>query len=216
MHERDDDGIWRPLARPVAAIPDGSIAALRRQAAECRACDLWEHATQTVFGAGSAKARVVLVGEQAGDREDIEGRPFVGPAGTLLRGVLEEVGIDTAEVYVTNAVKHFRFEQRGKVRLHKRANAAQQAACRQWLAAELDRIRPRQVVCLGALAAQNVFGNDFRLTAQRGRWQELAGARGMATWHPSAVLRAPGDRRQALHDDLRADLALVAEAMAED
>ncbi|MFC4726987.1 UdgX family uracil-DNA binding protein [Coralloluteibacterium thermophilus] len=206
--------IWQPLAKPPPEIPAGDLATLRRKARGCRACPLWAPATQTVFGEGPADARVVMVGEQAGDREDIEGRPFVGPAGRLLHELLEEAGVDPAEVYITNAVKHFKFEQRGKARLHKRANAAEQTACRRWLAAELDRIRPRHVVCLGALAAQNVFGNAFRLTAQRGQWQPLAGAQGMATWHPSAVLRAPGERRAALRDDLREDLARLAEALA--
>src|SRR5688500_3150474 len=180
-----------PLAKPVAIVPTGALTTLRRKARACRACPLWKPATQTVFGEGPVDAVAMLIGEQPGNAEDLAGRPFVGPAGALLDQALAEAGLERATLYLTNTVKHFKFEPRGKVRLHKRANAAEQAACRPWLAAELDRLQPRLLVCLGAMAAQAVFGASFRVTRERGRWIELgAGRRGLATWHPSAVLRA--------------------------
>lgn len=205
-----------PLAKPVAAIPAGALRTLRREAATCRACPLWEHATQTVFGEGPASAQVMLVGEQPGAREDTEGRPFVGPAGHLLDRALDDAGLDRGGLYVTNAVKHFKFEPRGKARLHKRANAAEQAACRPWLAAELLRVRPRLLVGLGAMAAQTMFGNAFRITRDRGRWHELgSGTRALATWHPSALLRLRNeDDRHARYAELVDDLAQVAAALA--
>src|SRR4029079_19484872 len=138
------------MKKKEAARRPPSLGSLRAAARDCRACPLWRSATQTVFGEGPAKARIVLVGEEPGDREDIVGRPFVGPAGQLLRRALVEAGLDPAALYLTNVVKHFKFEMRGKRRLHKRANAEEQAACLQWLQAELDRIRPAIVVCLGA------------------------------------------------------------------
>jgi uracil-DNA glycosylase family protein len=206
-----------PLALPVETVPAGSLAALRRAAADCRACPLWRPATQTVFGAGRARAQAMLIGEQPGHQEDLAGMPFVGPAGDLLHRALAEAGVPEDALYVTNVVKHFKFEPRGKVRIHKKANASEQAACRPWLAAELARVRPRLLVCLGAMAAQAVFGRSFRLTRERGRWIELGSMqRAMATWHPSAVLRAPGDRRRAAHAELVADLRLLASALAED
>ncbi|ASR42877.1 uracil-DNA glycosylase [Xanthomonas citri pv. mangiferaeindicae] len=200
------------MAKPVDAIPNGALSRLRAEAAQCRACPLWRPATQTVFGRGPASARLVLVGEQPGDREDLAGQPFVGPAGQLLRETLAQVGIDTASVYLTNAVKHFKFVPRGKRRLHQRANASEQAACRPWLAGELERIAPAVVVALGAMAAQTLFGNAFRVSTQRGAWQTLPnGRRALATWHPSALLRmrAP-DRAQAEHQFAQ-DLARVAD-----
>jgi uracil-DNA glycosylase len=199
-----------PLARPVAVIPAGSLTSLRRQARDCRACDLWEHATQTVFGAGPADARVMLIGEQPGLYEDREGVPFVGPAGRLLDRALKEAGIDRSEVYLTNTVKHFKYEPRGKLRLHKRANAAEQEACRMWLAAELVRVKPKVIVALGSMAAQTMFGSSFSLTRERGRWHQLgAAAMGFATWHPSAVLRAPDSRRAQLYQQLVQDLSTI-------
>jgi DNA polymerase len=168
-----------------------SLSALRKSARSCRACDLWRDATQTVFGEGPADAEVFLVGEEAGDREDREGRPFVGPAGHLLDEVLAEVGVDRREIYVTNVVKHFKFELRGKRRLHKRADAAEVAACLQWLEQELARVRPRYVVCLGAVAAKIVLGRGFRLTHERGKWIALEPGRwALGTVHPAFVLRA--------------------------
>lgn len=193
--------------------PRGTLAELREQARGCRNCELWRHATQTVFGEGPTRARVVIVGEQPGDQEDVAGKPFVGPAGKLLDRALEEAGIDRELVYVTNAVKHFKFEPRGKWRLHKRASAAEQAACRPWLAAELAAIKPRAVVCLGALAAASLFGSKFRLLAERGRWRELeSGARAFATVHPSYLLRLPDeDARHRGYRDFVRDLELLAE-----
>lgn len=204
-----------PLAKPVARVPVGSLEALRREAADCRACDLWRTGTQTVFGQGPESAAAMLIGEQPGHQEDIDGAPFVGPAGRLLDHLLEQAGIDRDSLYLTNTVKHFKYEQRGKVRMHKRANAAEQAACRMWLAAEMSRIRPQLVVCLGAMAAQTVFGASFRVTRERGRWIELgSGVRALATWHPAAVLRAPADRRALAQQELGADLMLLAEALS--
>jgi uracil-DNA glycosylase family protein len=203
-----------PLAKPVGEVPTGALSTLRRKARACRACPLWKPATQTVFGEGPADATAMLIGEQPGDREDLQGLPFVGPAGQLLDRALAAAGLDRSALYLTNTVKHFKFEQRGKARLHKRANAAEQAACRMWLAAELARIRPRIVVCLGAMAAQTVFGNSFRLTAQRGRWQRLAdGTRALATWHPSAILRGDDASRERIYQELLVDLKLLARAL---
>jgi uracil-DNA glycosylase len=202
------------LAKPVDGIPEGSLAALRRAARECRRCPLYRFATQTVFGSGPARAAMMLVGEQPGAQEDLQGEPFVGPAGTLLREALQAAGLDVAGLYLTNAVKHFKFEPRGKARLHKRANAAEQAACRPWLAAELARVRPRIVVALGAMAAQTLFGNGFRLTRERGQWRSLGGdTDALATWHPSAILRMRSPERERARAQLVADLALAAEAV---
>ena len=164
---------------------------LRRAARKCRACPLWKPATQTVFGEGPEHAAVMMIGEQPGDREDVEGRPFVGPAGHLLDEALAAIGLDRRDFYVTNTVKHFKFELRGKRRLHKRANAAEIEACAQWLDAEMARLRPRYVVCLGAMAARAILGTKFKLMAERGRWQKLpSGQWCLATVHPSSVLRA--------------------------
>lgn len=202
------------LAKPVDEVPAGSLATLRREARGCRRCPLWLEATQTVFGKGPAKAHLLLVGEQPGDREDVEGEPFVGPSGTLLRQLLEQAGIDVATVYLTNTVKHFKFERRGKTRLHKRASASEQAACRPWLAAELERVRPAVVVALGAMAAQTLFGSGFRVTVDRGQWQSLgAGTRGLATWHPSAILRMRSPDRDAARCQLLSDLKKAAKGL---
>jgi DNA polymerase len=170
---------------------------------------LWEPATQTVFGAGPENARIMLIGEQAGDREDLEGLPFVGPAGRLLDQALAEIGIERDILYVTNVVKHFKFEQRGKRRLHKRANATEVEACLRWLNGELEAVAPRYIVCLGALATRVMFGPGFRLTQERGRWHRLAPDRwGLATAHPSAVLRARiAGGYDAAYGALVADLA---------
>ncbi|MBV9344565.1 MAG: UdgX family uracil-DNA binding protein [Gammaproteobacteria bacterium] len=195
------------LSKPVHEIPSGSLAELRRAAGSCRACPLWKPATQTVFGAGPEKAHIVLIGEQPGDQEDRQGLPFVGPAGRLLDQALEAARLDRAALYVTNTMKHFKFEQRGKVRLHKRANAAEQAACRMWLAGELARLQPDLIVALGAMAAQTVFGATFSVTRERGRWRRLGeAAQGMATWHPSAILRAPEENRKQQYAELVTDL----------
>ena len=208
--------------RPARAVPEGSapepvddsLAALRDAALGCKRCPLWKPATQTVFGEGPADARVLVVGEQPGNDEDLAGRPFVGPAGRMFDKALEELGIDRGRVYVTNAVKHFKFERRGKARLHRSPNPAEQRACRLWLEGEIARIRPDIVVCLGAIAARNVFGTKFGLMKQRGTWQSLPdGGRGFATVHPSWVLRQRDSAsREAAMRGFVADLALLLDA----
>jgi DNA polymerase len=193
-----------------------TLEALREAARSCRGCDLWEHATQTVFGEGSQNARMMLVGEAPGDREDREGRPFVGPAGRELDRALEVVGIERADVYLTNAVKHFRFEERGKRRIHKRPDAAQIRACRPWLRAEIDIIAPEAIVILGAVAAKALLGSTFRLMAQRGRLLESDLAPiVVATIHPSAILRArDAEARQSQRELFTDDLRVAIEALA--
>ncbi|MCA1610181.1 MAG: UdgX family uracil-DNA binding protein [Thermoanaerobaculia bacterium] len=178
-----------PLIPPRPTLPK-----LREAAAACRACDLWRRGTQTVFGEGGRSARLVLVGEQPGDREDLEGRPFVGPSGQLLDAALGEAGIDRKLAYVTNAVKHFKWEPRGKKRIHQKPNAVEIAACRPWLDAELAVLRPEVLVCLGATAAQALLGRTFRVTKSRGALipSPLA-PHVIATVHPSSILRAPDE-----------------------
>jgi DNA polymerase len=185
------------------------IAELRDDARACRACPLWKPATQTVFGEGPDNARVMFIGEQPGDAEDLSGHPFVGPAGKLFDRALTELRIARKRVYVTNVVKHFKFEVRGKLRLHKRANAAEQAACRRWLDAELAALAPRRVVCLGAMAAQALLGRKFGLMRERGKWIEREdGLRVLATVHPSFVLRQRGsEARDAAYAGFVDDLA---------
>jgi uracil-DNA glycosylase family protein len=194
-----------------------SIPALRAAAAHCRGCPLYLNATQTVFGEGAADARLMLVGEQPGDREDLAGRPFVGPAGKLLDEALEEAGIDRRRVYVTNAVKHFNFEPRGKFRLHKRPPAGSIKACLPWLEAELAVTRPAVVVLLGATAAQALFGSAFRITRERGKVLHHSLAHNVvATLHPSAILRAPDEAsRAAGRATLVSDLKLAARTAVE-
>jgi DNA polymerase len=195
------------------AKPLPSIRTLRTRARDCRACDLWKPATQTVFGEGPDDAQIVLLGEEPGDAEDRQGHPFVGPSGQLLKRALGEAGVDWENVYLTNVVKHFKFVPRGKRRLHQRANAAEQAACRQWLDAELARLRPRLIVCLGATAAKAMLGASFALLRQRGQWIEhRSGALIMATVHPAYVLRvSPGDRER-VYAQFVADLRQVTNA----
>jgi DNA polymerase len=194
----------------------GDLDVLRAAAAACRACDLWERGTQTVFGEGPPTAEVVLVGEQPGDREDEAGHPFVGPAGRLLDEALSEVGIDRRSSYVTNAVKHFKWEPRGKRRIHQKPNASELRACRPWLDAELAALRPRAVVCLGATAAQALLGRSFKVTVHRGellRDRSLAPIV-MATVHPSSILRAPdAETRQRERERFVADLGALAQAL---
>ena len=186
----------------------GSLHQLRREAADCRRCPLWEHATQTVFGEG-ALGGLMLVGEQPGDVEDQAGRPFVGPAGKLLRELLEEARIAEDEVYVTNAVKHFKWRPRGKRRIHDRPNWAEIRACSHWLDQELAAVEPKLVVCLGATAAQLLVGRDARINALRGRPLRLGdGTPALVTIHPSAVLRA-GDEREERRSELLEDLELA-------
>jgi uracil-DNA glycosylase len=167
-----------------------TLAKLREAASGCRACPLWENATQTVFGEGAATAAALFVGEQPGDQEDVEGRPFVGPAGRLLDEALALAGIDRGAAYVTNAVKHFKWEARGKRRIHAKPTWTEQMACRPWLEAELAVVRPAVLVCLGATAAQSLLGKQFRVTKERGRWLDSDLAPHVtATIHPSAILR---------------------------
>ena len=198
------------LRRPSPA----TIRGLRVAASTCRACPLWERATQTVFGAGRARASLVLVGEQPGDEEDRRGVPFVGPAGRLLNEALKAARIERSEAYVTNAVKHFKWKQaegRGKRRLHEKPNANEIRACRPWLLAEIEAIGPKVVVCLGATAARSLLGDDFRVTRQRGEVIALgSGPSVVATIHPSAILRAPdhGTREREMRRFV-ADLAVA-------
>lgn len=194
-------------------LPDKpTLPRLREAAAGCKGCDLWQRGTQTVFGEGSPHARVMMVGEQPGDKEDLQGRPFVGPAGAVLDKALAEAGIDRNDVYVTNIVKHFKWEPRGKRRIHKKPNALEISACRPWLEAEIAVTRPEVVVLLGATAAQGILGRDFRVTQHRGEWvsSDIAPFV-LATVHPSSILRAPDD--ESRHEEMRkfvADLKTVA------
>ncbi len=184
-----------------------AVEALRRAAAGCTACPLHETGTQTVFGEGPETAVVMMVGEQPGDSEDLSGRPFVGPAGRLLDQALVQAGIDRSRVYVTNAVKHFKWEARGKRRLHSKPNAREIEACLPWLKAEIEAVSPKVIVCLGATAAQALLGKDFRVTRQRGSFVQSAYAPYVtATVHPSSILRSRGDREAEiarLVEDLR-------------
>jgi DNA polymerase len=187
---------------------------LGRVIQQCEGCDLYRHATQAVMGEGPSKARVMLVGEQPGNEEDRQGHPFVGPAGRILERALTDAGIPRDTVYVTNAVKHFKFEERGKRRVHKKPNAAEVSACLPWLAAEMLAVKPEIVVCLGATAAQALLGRDYRLTKERGTFRSRPGAaRITSTIHPSAVLRAPDEDREAMYEGLVADLRKVEQEM---
>jgi uracil-DNA glycosylase len=189
--------------------PRPSLKKLREAAAGCTACPLWKIGTQTVFGDGSPKADVVFVGEQPGDREDIEGRPFVGPAGKLLDQALEEVEIERSQVYVTNVVKHFKWKPQGKRRIHQKPNWREIAACRPWLDAEVAVLKPRVLVCLGATAAQALLGRDFRVSRQRGELVESPLAPNtIATVHPSSILRA--EDREVQFGEFVRDLQIVA------
>ncbi|HVT96335.1 MAG TPA: UdgX family uracil-DNA binding protein [Acidobacteriaceae bacterium] len=190
-----------------------NLDSLRKAAAHCEGCPLFQRATQTVFGEGKARARMILIGEQPGDREDIEGRPFVGPAGLLLDRCLEEAGIDRDDVYVTNAVKHFKWEPRGKRRIHKKPSLREIAACRPWFDAEVSAVEPELIVCLGATAAQALLGSTFRVTRNRGKVltpQHLPPV--LATVHPSSILRAPDE--EARHEARTLFVADLREAAA--
>jgi uracil-DNA glycosylase family protein len=215
----DDRAAPKPTRKPRIGppVPDIlperlSLSAVRNAAAGCRACDLYARATQTVFGEGPGHAEIMMVGEQPGDVEDIEGHPFVGPAGRLLDRALEEASIDRALVYLTNVVKHFRWEPRGKRRIHAKPNGGQVAACRPWLETEIALVKPRVLVCLGAVAAQALLGRNFKVSAERGRFVESTLAeRVTATVHPSSILRARDEdsRREAM-EQFVADLRVVA------
>jgi uracil-DNA glycosylase family protein len=181
---------WRPASVPETT----SLSAVREAARECTACHLYKRATQTVFGEGPKHAPIMLVGEQPGDYEDVEGKPFIGPAGKIMNRALEEAGIDRKKVYVTNAVKHFKWEPRGKRRIHQKPNSREIAACRPWLEAELRLVKPNLLVCLGSTAGQAIFGPSFRVTRERGKLlsSKLA-PRVVATVHPSSLLRQPDE-----------------------
>ena len=196
-------------------VPEGAPLEILTEAVQsCRGCDLYRNATQAVFGEGPAHAKVFLIGEQPGDQEDRAGAPFVGPAGKILDEALRDAGIDRSSVYVTNAVKHFKFQMRGKRRIHDRPSARELAACRAWLDAEADRIQPQFLVCLGATAAKAIFGNSYRVTKQHGTFVEHPWARhATSTIHPSAVLRADEDSRERLYRELVDDLAGVRRRM---
>ncbi len=209
-----------PVSPAEALIPEVlTLDSLRVAASGCQACDLWRRGTQTVFGeaiAGRlAPAPLMLAGEQPGNDEDLAGRPFVGPAGRLLDHALEEAGIDRTQAYVTNVVKHFKWEPRGKRRIHAKPNSVEIAACRPWLDAELAVVKPRVLVCLGATAAQALLGRSFRVTADRGKPVESPLAPFvMATIHPSAILRAPdSDTRRRETERFIADLMVAAKAL---
>jgi DNA polymerase len=192
--------------------PNPTLEKLRDIARGCQACDLWARGTQTVFGEGTRQARVMFVGEQPGDREDLAGRPFVGPAGWLLDKALEQAGIDRSEVYVTNVVKHFKWEPRGKRRIHKKPNQLQITACRPWLDAEIQLVRPEVIVCLGATAAQALLGKSYRVSKQRGeRTHSDLAPYVTATVHPSSILRAPDEESRHRENEMFvADLKKIA------
>jgi len=189
--------------------PRPTLSSLKAAAADCQACDLWKKGTQTVFGDGSQRSNVLFVGEQPGNEEDLTGKPFVGPAGKLFDNALEAAGIDRKQTYVTNVVKHFKWEPRGKRRIHKKPNAIEIAACRPWLEAEIAVVKPEVILALGATAAQALLGPQFRVTKQRGQFIESTLAPYvMATVHPSSILRAPDDVTRQLEyrrfvDDLK-------------
>ena len=215
MAERRRAAVHEPQpGEPVSdLLPDRpTIGTVRAIASGCKACDLYKRGTQTVFGEGPAKAEVMLVGEQPGDAEDVAGHPFVGPAGTLLDRALEEAGIDRRLVYVTNVVKHFKWEPRGKRRIHAKPNASEVNACRPWLEAEISLVRPRVLVCLGATAAQALLGRSFKVSQQRGEFvSSTLAPLTTATVHPSSILRAPDEvaRREEMRRFV-ADLKKIA------
>jgi uracil-DNA glycosylase len=195
--------------------PRKTLSSMARAVQSCRGCELYQNATQAVFGEGPRDAQLVLIGEQPGNEEDLQGHPFVGPAGRLLDEALEEAGLDRTSVYVTNAVKHFKWEPQGKRRLHKKPSSRELAACSPWLDAEVGLINPFGIVCLGATAAQRLLGRDFRITQSRGqRFARDAGGWILATWHPSAILRAPdAEQRHKLRAEFIHDLASAALAL---
>ncbi|HJR97914.1 MAG TPA: UdgX family uracil-DNA binding protein [Actinomycetota bacterium] len=202
----DDASAWVPRR---AGVPR-----LREVARTCRGCELWRSGTQTVFGEGSSRARIMLVGEQPGDREDIEGRPFVGPAGRLLKQALDHVGIPLRDVYLTNVVKHFRWEARGKKRIHRKPSLAHVRACEPWLRAEMRAVRPDIVVLMGATAAQSMLGTAFRVTQHRGKFVPASfHPLVTATVHPSSILRARDQDRASALDSFEADLRFAAQAV---
>jgi uracil-DNA glycosylase len=208
-----EEEYWRPAPAPETS----SWWELREAARDCTACHLYKHATQTVFGEGPKNAAIMLVGEQPGDYEDVAGKPFVGPAGKIMDQALREAGIDRKEVYVTNAVKHFKWEPRGKRRIHKKPNSREIAACRPWLEAELRAVKPKLVVCLSATAAQTVFGPAFRVTRDRGKiLSSKLAPKVLATVHPSSLLRQPDEEsREREYRNFIADLRVALNAATE-
>lgn len=203
--------------KATAAIrPGATLAELRELAAGCKDCELWRNATQTVFGEGAENAAVMLIGEQPGNQEDLQGRPFVGPAGRILDRALEEAGIERETVYITNAVKHFKWTRKGKLRIHKKPRADEIEACRPWLEAEIAATRPKIIVCLGATAAQALLGSKFRLTQHHGEFITAAQKPPItATLHPSAVLRAPTEEdRHTMMEQLVRDLKAVSRKLS--
>ena len=200
----------RPSVSDKAGAAEAAVEQLRRSAKRCRACPLWRNATQTVFGEGPPQAAIMLVGEQPGDREDIEGRPFVGPAGRVLSRALEDAGLARESVYVTNAVKHFKFEPRGKRRLHKRPSDAEIAACHDWLDAEIATVKPSLVIALGATAARSLTGRATAIEANRGKRRDyVEGTELLITVHPSFLLRMPESAKAAAYRRFVADLRLA-------
>jgi uracil-DNA glycosylase len=209
---RNSEEDWHP-----APVPEtSSLKEVAEAAKKCTACHLYKRATQTVFGEGPKHATMLLIGEQPGDYEDVAGKPFVGPAGKIMDRALEEAGIDRKDVYVTNAVKHFKWEPRGKRRIHQKPNSREIAACKPWLEAELRLVKPKLVVCLGATAGQTIFGPSFRVTRERGKvLSSKLAPRVVATVHPSSLLRQPDEEARAreyahLVSDLRVALKAAA------
>src|SRR6266849_2564425 len=205
-------------ARPAAPPDTSSLTEVRDASRKCTACHLYKRATQTVFGEGPKSAPIMLVGEQPGDYEDVAGKPFVGPPGKIMDQALEEAGIDRKDLYVTNAVKHFKWEPRGKRRIHQKPNSREIAACRPWLEAELRLVKPKLLVCLGATAAQAVFGRSFRVTRERGKvLSSKLAPRILATVHPSSLLRQPDDEsREREYKRFVADLRAAVKAAGEE
>jgi uracil-DNA glycosylase family protein len=204
-------------ARPATPPDTSNLAEVLAAASKCTACHLYKRATQTVFGEGPKGAPMMLVGEQPGDYEDVAGKPFVGPAGKIMDRALEEAGIDRSQVYVTNAVKHFKWEPRGKRRIHQKPNSREIAACRPWLEAELRLVKPKLLVCLGATAAQAIFGPSFRVTRERGKVLSSKFApRVLATVHPSSLLRQPDEEsREREYKQFVVDLRAAVKAAGE-
>src|SRR5882762_9562486 len=204
-------------ARPAATPGTSSLVEMREASRECTACHLYKRATQTVFGEGPKRATMLLIGEQPGDYEDVAGKPFVGPAGKIMDQALEEAGIDRKDVYVTNAVKHFKWEPRGKRRIHQKPNSREIAACRPWLEAELRLVKPKLVVCLGATAGQALFGPSFRVTRERGKvLSSKLAPKVVATVHPSSLLRQPDEEsREREYAHFVADLRVAVKTASE-
>jgi DNA polymerase len=217
IHNREMRANDEEYARPATPPPTSSLGEVREASHECTACHLYKRATQTVFGEGPKGAPIMLVGEQPGDYEDVAGKPFVGPAGKIMDQALEEAGIDRSHVYVTNAVKHFKWEPRGKRRIHKKPNSREIAACRPWLEVELRLVKPKLLVCLGATAAQAIFGPSFRVTRERGKVLSSKFApKVLATVHPSSLLRQPDEEsRQREYKRFVLDLRIAVKAAAE-